>query len=329
MQNGRRWQLWSIIVGLWLLLALPALAQTGNVRIEDPDNLLGSGRAQVQQAAEQLAAEGAEVIVVAAGAAAGRDPQAAERYLNAYLAEEGIAQASSSVNPNQIVFYVARDARITGLFYGTRWRETLDPIQQRVRDQTMTPQFAAGNITAGFVDGINAVRTTINPPTSPVVYVIGGVLAVTAVGAVALPLLRKRRVAADTLAAARERFEQARRAAGSAIADLGQLVEQAQEKAKYDQISYSAADVQRVQSLQSQGLSVFQEAQAAFDDADEQQNMKPPTSAQEYETLAARYNQAQELAQQATRTIREVEALRAALDARGTPSTGPTQRLDE
>lgn len=324
----RAW-LWSMIAGLWLLLALPALAQTGSVRVEDPDNLLSGQADAVRQAAEQLAAEGAQVIVVAAGQSAGSTEADAFGYLDRFLNSNNIAPSRTQLQPNQIVFYVPTFARLTALFYGQRWIEQLDPVQDRIRNQEMTPRFADGDIAGGLLAGINGVRTTINPPTPTGVYVIGGALAATAAGAAAVPALRKRRASADALAQARERWEQARRAAGAAIADLGQLVEQAQEKAQYDRVSYSPADVERLQEVQGRGLQVFQEAQAVFDAAEEQQTAKPTLTANDYAAIVPQYGRAQELAQQAAELIREAETLRSRLDARPTPTTGPTTRLGE
>lgn len=329
MPRVHRAGLWSMIAGLWLLLALPALAQSGSVRVEDPDNLLGGRAAEVRQAAEQLAAEGAQVIVVVAGQSAGSTQDEALSYLDRVLNSNNIAPSRTQLQPNQVVFFVPTFARLTVLFYGLQWREQLNPVEERIRTQEMTPRFAAGDIPGGLIAGIDGVRTTINPPTPTGVYIIGGALAATAAGAAAVPALRKRRAAADALVGARERWEQARRAAGAAIADLAQLVEQAQEKAQYDRVSYSQADVERLQEVQGRGLQVFQEAQAAFDAAEEQQAAKPTLTASDYAAIVPQYGRAQELAQQSGELIREAEGLRSRLDARPTPTTGPTTRLGE
>lgn len=328
-----RWaRLASVIVALWWLLALPVLAQTTGVRIEDPDTILGSGVDQVRAAAGRLAAEGAEVIVVAAGPSVGvgpGNPSAVEAYLLKYLNEQRLLLNSGGVKPNQIIFFVAPAAEVTLLRFGTQWRSKLDPVYQQIINQQMNPRFASGDLAGGFVAGIDAVRTTINPPISPAVYVIGGVLAVTALGVVLVPMLRRRRAAADVLAGARERMEQARRAAGGAIADLGQLVRQADAKDDYDRLSYSQDDVQRLQQIQGSGMQQFVAAQAAFDAAEEQQTAKATLRANDYDAIAAQYAQSQQLTQQAAAQIREAEAMRAALDARGKSSTGPTRRLGE
>lgn len=329
MLRMRRAWLWSVLIGLWLVLALPALAQSGSVRVEDPDNLLGGQAGAVREAAQQLANQGAQVIVLAAKDAAGADETSALAYLDSFLTRNNIAPSKDQLLPSQIVFYVPVSARLSALYYGAQWRAKLDPVQNSIRNESMSPRFAAGDIAGGLVAGIDAARTTINPPTSPVVYVLGGTLAAAGATAVALPVVRRRRASAETLTQARERWAQARRSAGAAIADLGQLVNTAQQKAEYDRISYSQGDLDRLTQLQSKGVSVFQEAQAAFDAAEEQQHAKATLAAGDYTAIAEQYAGAQQLAQQATQLIREAEALRATLDARGAPSTGPTTRLGE
>ncbi len=320
-----------VVLGLWLILGLPARAQTGSVRVEDPDGVLGAGAATVRQAAEQLAETGAQVIVLTAGSSAGPSAASADQYLDAFLAQNNLASSRTQLQPDQIVFFVARDARQTSLRFGQRWIDTLEPVEGRIQAEQMNPRFASGDIPGGLVAGIEAVRTTINPPapSRAPLYVIAGVLALTAVGVIAVPALRKRRAAAESLAAARERAEKARREAGVAIADLGRLVETAQAKAQYDRISYGASDVRRLQTLQSGGLQLFQQAQAAFDAAEEQQQATAKPTVAEYDAIAIRYGQARNLALQATDAIREAEQLRAQLDARGAPSTGATTRLRE
>lgn len=323
--RGRR--LWMLLAAcaLWLL-ALPALAQTGSVRIDDPDERLAGGESQVRAAAERLAATGADVVVIAAGSSAGSDQDSAQRFLDDYLAEQQIAGGIDDLNPDQIVFYAATDARITALFYGSRWKATLDPVSTAIRNEQMNPRFADGDLPGGFVAGIDAARATISPSRAPF-YAIGGVLVAAAAGAAAYPALKRRRATADQVTTARQQAQESQRSAGAAIADLGRLIEQAQAKAAYDRLSYSAADQQRIQAAQARGLSAFQEAQQAYDEADEQQAMRPPTKVADFASLTQRYDRARDLAQQASASIREAEALRAQLDSQGPPATGPTQRL--
>ncbi len=319
------------LIVVTLLIAAPALAQSGRVLIDDPDGVLGADAARVEQAARPLADAGAEVIIVAAGPSAGTTEESAETYLRAYLARNNLAPSQDQLRPNQIVVFVATVAQRTSLRYGQRWIEQLDPVEARIQAQQMNPRFAEGDIAGGLIAGIDAINATINPPPPDRtwLYVLGGVLALGMLAMIATPVIRRRRAAADALAAARERWETARRNAGAAIADLGRLAQTAQEKAAYDRLSYGAADAAQVQTIHAAGMERFEQAQAAFRAAEEHARQSPPSSATAYDASAAQYAQAQRLAEQAAAKIREAESLRARLDARGTPSTGPTTRLGD
>ena len=316
-----------ITVGLWLVLALPALAQSGSVRIEDADGVL-AGDTSVQAAAQRLANAGAQVIVVVAGSSAGTSEPSASQYLNRVLSEKNLAPSSDQLQPNQIVFYVARDARQTSLRFGQQYIAKLSAVESGIQAEQMNPRFAAGDVPGGLVAGINAVDTTLNPPPSRVPYYLGGLVLVGAIVAFAVPALRRRRVATETLAGAKTAAAQARRAAGGAIADLGQLAKTAEDKAQYDRLSYSAADLERVQTLQEAGMEQFRQAQAAFDVAEEQLAGQAAPGEADYVAVVTRYGEAQRLAQQATVQINEVERLRLELDKRGAPATGGTTRLE-
>jgi hypothetical protein len=145
--------------------------------------------------------------------------------------------------------------------------------------------------------------------------------------AVARPMLQQRKAAADALSSARSRVEEARRAAGVALADLGRRVTAAREKAPYDKLSYSATDAARIADLQTRGEALFTEAQSAFDSAEQARTEASSPSAADYEALAQKFLDVQRLAGEAARPIEEAEQTRATLDAAGAPSTGPTQHL--
>jgi hypothetical protein len=210
----------------------------------------------------------------------------------------------------------------------------------------MIPRISTEDYSGAVVAGIDAVRNTLNPPTSPVVWVAGGALAVGAAGAVAVPAVRRRKATAEALAKGRRRMEEARTAAGAALADLGRHVTMAREKAQYDRISYDAADAARIGGLQQRGESLFTEAQSAFDAAEEARSEQPNPTASDLEALAARYDEIRRTAEVAREPIVEAERMRAALDAAGAsapslpgassandyppaglPATGETTRL--
>ncbi len=306
-----------LLVGVWLMLALPVAAQTGSVQVIDPDDLIGGRRGDVEQAAQQLAGEGADVIVVAVGqsGAAGSNP---ERVLFDVLDQNNISTASSGHLPNQIIFYVNTVQQYTGLYYGSRWRDRLDPVYQQIIDQQITPQASAGNVAVGMIDGITAVRNTINPPTPRWMYVLAGLVALALIGLVATPLVTRRLSASAALSAAREQAAQARREAGTAIADLAPRMDAARAKAQYDALSYAPDDAQRVQALQRKADQAFNEAQIAFNTAEEQSRLNQNMAIREYERLAVQYVEARNHAKHAKALLEEVEQLRATFDAHRT-----------
>ncbi|MDQ5851151.1 MAG: hypothetical protein M3380_03580, partial [Chloroflexota bacterium] len=113
-----------------------------------------------------------------------------------------------------------------------------------------------------------------------------------------------------------------------AIADLGPGMALSQEKAQYDKLSYASADVERITERQRRGEELFAQAHTAFDSAEEaQQALTNPTAA-DNESLAAKYLDAQRLAEEAAQSIGEAEQMRAALDASGVQNTGATRRLE-
>lgn len=318
-----------VVTGLLLLLVQPVLAQTAGVRVIDPAGVLGAQTDAVQQAAQRLANEGAQVIVIVAGSSAGTAAASADQYLDTVLRQNNLARGYGQLNPNQIVFYVAPSAEYSAIYYGSRWRRPLDPVFRTVVNEQMNPHFAAGDIADGLVAGIDAVRTTINPPTSPLVYLLGVVLLGTVASLVVVPRLRNRRAAAVTLARAREHMTQSRRAAGIAIVDLGQRMDTARAKAQYDRLSYAPADVERLQALQADAEQAFNEAQAAFKTAEEQGRAEATLKLGDYQAVSAEYGRAQEQARHANAVLDEVERVRAMLDAHGQPSTGPTRPLGD
>lgn len=322
-----RSKLWlaALFALVWLLWVAPVLAQGGSVKIDDPDGLFGNGSA-VKAAAQRLAGDGVDVVVVGARNA-GANQTAALAYLDNRLQQLNIAQSTRALRGNQIVFFVAPTPGFDGLYYVGRYRQKLDPAYRNIQAQQMRPRFTSGDFSGGMAAGIDGVRTTLYPPVSPVVWAGAAVLALGVIGIVALPMLRSRRAASDALAAARDRMEQARRAAGVALADLGRRVTSARDKAQYDKLSYSAGDAARITELQQAGEARFTAAQNAFDAAEQARTEAKRLAVSDYDGLATQYTNAQQLAGEARQTVEEAERMRATLDAQTAPSTGETQRL--
>ncbi len=321
----RLFALAALLMMFAALATSPVSAQAGNVQIDDPDGLFVDQGA-VQAAAERLAGEGVDVVVIAV-ANAGADDAAAEQYLDERLAELGLADNSGSLRGNQIVFFVAPEPGFDGIYFVGRYRAQLEPVYRRIQSEQSRPRFTAGDLGGGVVAAINAVRTTLNPPTSPVTWVVGGVVVAGVASAVAVPALRKRRQSSETLASARRRMEEGREAAGVALADIGRRVTIAREKAQYDQLSYSPEDTQQIRQIQQQGEAEFGQAQAAFDAAEEAQIAQAQPTPEHYLSIAAQFDEARRLAEGAAQAINDAEQRRAALDQATRPATGDTQHL--
>lgn len=310
---------------LGLLWVLPAFAQAGRVLIDDPDGLFGDGSA-VRQAAERLADEGADVIVVGIREA-GTGAAAAEASLDQRLRTLGVADDHRTLRGNQIVFFVSPESQYDAIFAVPRYRPQLEQALARIRREQMQPRYTTGDYAGGMVAGIDAVRTTLNPPTSPVVWIGAGGAVAAAAGAAGVSSLRKRRAVAETLGSAKGRMEEARRAAGVALADLGARVATAREKARFDKISYSAADTAGITERQTEGETRFAQAQSAFDAAEETHTTLTRPTVADYEALAANYADARRLAQESLQAIEQAEHMRLALDNAGAPATGETRAL--
>jgi hypothetical protein len=316
----------SLALLLSVLWTLPAFAQAGKVLIDDPDKLLGDGQA-VRDAANRLAAEGVDVVVVVKRDA-GTGTNAALNNLGNRVRLLGVADGLDKPRGNAIIFALSPSARFSGIYLGPGVRGKITTQQRdRIRTEQMQSRFSREDYVGGMVAAIDGVRTAINPPTSPLVYALGGLAVVGLGAAVLMPVLRRRKAVADTLATARGRMEEARRAAGVALADVGQHVSTARDKAQFDRVSYSAADIARLAELQSTGENRFTEAQGIFDAAEEARSAATNPSANDYESLAAKYTQAQQLALEASGPVQEAERIRATLDQAGAPTTGATTRL--
>jgi hypothetical protein len=310
------------VVWAWLavLLVLAGArivwAQGRTPVIDDPDRLFGDGSA-VRDAAERLRAEDVDVVVIAVRNA-GRDITAAQEYLNRRLNELNIASQYSSLRGSQIVFFVAPQPGYNSIHYVSRYRPQLDPVYRTIATSTMQPLFTQDRFSEGMVAGIDAVRNTLNPPTPRSVPIAIGVVAALAVLALVIPLLLRRRAASNALQMARRRMEEARRAAGVALADLGNRVRAAQEQAQFDEVSYGGDRARRIANVQERGERLFREAQAAFDTADERTTGNPTTPAA-YNSLTALFNDVVRLTQEAAGPIGEAEQLRISYDRAQSP----------
>jgi len=316
---------WASLLGLlcciWLV---PVLAQSSNVVVDDPDGLFGDGTA-VKSAAQKLAGEGVDVVVVGIRDA-GTSTTAADASLDTRLRALGLADSSKNLRGSQIVFFVAPTPGYNAIYFVSKYKDKLQSSYKQIQTNDMQPLLTKGDYSGGMVAGINAVRTTLNPPTSPVVWVVLGVVVVGILAAVGIPLLRRQQQAAQTTATARDAFTQARQAAANDIASLGQRMKDAKDQAPYDKVTYGDAAAQRIAAAQSKSERTFADAQAAFDAAEEAQSNAGRTPA-DYKKVGEQYAEAQRLARQAAEELSAVDQLRASLDKKDGPQTGPTERL--
>ena len=311
------------LLALLVLTALPALAQ-GRVIIDDPTGRVD--QAAVQRAAQALANKNATVVVLVSDQT-GSDPQA---YASQKLSANNIQ--ASPLDPSAIVYLIALDRRNVFIYYGADWNATLGPTYKNIADQDMIPQLARGNITDGAVAGIEGTVEAIdNPPGQPI-NLLPIALAIIVIGVlfigvpIAVRSLGKRRAAAQAFAQARQAAEEARKRTGAAIADMGQLLRSAQEKAQYDQLSYTPSDVEQIGQWQRAAESQFVDAQERFDTAGEALAAKRTPTQAEYEASTQSYNQITQIVEAARAQLDQAEARRAELDRLNAAAPGEVDR---
>lgn len=304
------------VVALFLLLAAPAFAQSGRLTIVDTTGDLDQGR--IEQAARSLVNQGAKVAVYLVNSEGGADD------FQQRLEAAGLANGQQ-LDTNLVAVYVSLNPRYSELAGGDRWNAALSTNNaiETIRTTTLNPALSSGDYSAAFVNTLGAIDTAIsNPPVAGggtvfninfLPLVIGGfaLLALVVGGGAAVAW----RSTARTLAAARERYDQRRKAAAAAIADMGQALNSAQEKAQFDALSYTAVDAQRIGATQRQIETAFQQAQIRFDDVGEQFEHKATPQVADYNGAADAYEQIQHQVAEQQGDLAAIEAQRKELDA--------------
>lgn len=308
----RRLIRFAVAVAFLLLLATPVLAQ-GRVIIEDPDGRLNQDA--VRQAARPLVDRGAAVAIYIVPK--GSDADAVQRLIAA-----GLARSNKVLLSNVICIYVAVNDRYSTIIYGDKWSDALAVNDNAavIRKGDLGPGLSDGDYTRGFVTALGAIDKAIaNPPVPgggtivdlmPLIIGIGVLIVI----GVASSIFISRRRAGQTRAEAQQRLKDAREGAGSLIANLGRRFQDAAEKAKYDKVSYSAADVNRLQSLQREATERFTKLQGLFDDTGEQLERSAEPTNEQLTQATTGYEQVKIAAQEADVALKEVEALRVSLD---------------
>jgi hypothetical protein len=305
----------ALAVALLLLLATPTLAQ-GSVIIKDPGSRLDANA--VRQAARALVSRKAAVAVYVVDS--GGQADFAKR-----LIADGLARSDGTRRSDVIAIYIAlAPQNYSSIIFGDQWSDALavNDNYEVIRKGDLNPGLSDRNFTLAVVTALGAIDKAIASPPVPgggtvnninlIPLVLGiGVLALAAVGGTIFVNSRR---SAKTRADAQQRLKDAREGAGSLIAEMGRRFTDAAEKAKYDKLSYTAADVTRVQNLQRDAVERFTKLQTLFDDTAETLERYPQPTNEQLAQATAGYEQVKVQAQQASESLKVVEELRIQLD---------------
>lgn len=296
-----------------LLVVAPALAQGRFVFIDEVGNL---DRGQLERAAQPLLNQGAEVAIYLVRQ--GNDADFLRR-----LEADGLVRGDQA-RTGLIGIYVGLDNRYSSIRFGDNWNEALRTNDnfEAIRNNQLNPGLAAGEFTRGYVDALEAIDEAIaNPPqpgggTNIIVNLMP--IAIGAVGVTVIVIgwrvIGRRRKAAQALASARQQFQEARQNAGSLIATMGQLLKDAEEKAKFDRVSYAAADVERLAQAQHEVKQRFAKAQLRFDEVGEALERYANPTIPQYNEAAQGYQQVQDLVANLRTQLEQINAQRVELD---------------
>ncbi|HEX9370997.1 MAG TPA: chromosome partitioning protein ParA, partial [Roseiflexaceae bacterium] len=323
----------ATLLVMLLLLAAPALGQSGSLIYHDDAGRLD--RSQIQSAAAQLVNRGAKVAIYTT---TGGGPDDFLRRLE----QDGLA-SGGSVDPYLVAIYVSTNPNYSEIRGGDNWNAALKTNNNidAIRNNELNAGLRSGDFTAGFVNALTAIDRAIASPPRPgggtevnvgsgtfVPIVLGVIFLVLllVVGPIVWRSLGKRRAAAQAFEQARQAAEDARRQAGAAIADMGQALKSAQEKAPYDAISYAPADAAQIGQLQGAAEAQFVKAQEAFDQAGEALAAKREPAQADYQASAQAYQSVTQLVAAAREPLEQAEARRAELDKINAAAPGEVDR---
>jgi hypothetical protein len=323
------------LLALLLLLAAPALAQSGRLVYHDDAGTLD--RSKVTRAAQPLVNRGAQVAIYTVNSNGGADDF--QRRLEA----EGLA-SGGSVNPNLIAIYISYNPRYSEIRGGDRWNAALKTNNNidAIRNNELNAGLRDGDASTAVGNALGAIDQAIaNPPQAgggtnvnvgsgtfiPIVLGVIFLVLLLVVGPLAWRSLSKRRQAARAYAQAQQAADDARKQAGVAIADLGQDMKSAQEKAQYDQVSYPAADVEALARMQGAAEDQFVKAQEEFDRVGESLAAKAQPTQEQYQATASSYGGVVQMIEAARRTLDQAEARRAELDKINAAAPGEVDRV--
>jgi hypothetical protein len=315
---------------LFLLLATPALAQSGELIYRDDAGKLD--RSRVQSAAQRLITRGATVAIYTADSGG-------DAVFRSRLEQDGLA-SGSSIRSDVIAIFVSLNDRYSGIRFGDRWNAALatENNYEQIRTTKLNPGLSANSFSDGVVNALSAIDQAIaNPPSAGggtevninfTPLVLGGIFLVLLFvgGPLIWGTISKRRAVARAYAQARQAAEDARKQAGAAIADMGQAMKSAQEKAEYDRVSYPPAEVQELARVQGAAEAQFVKAQEQFDQAGETLAAKREPTQAEHQSVASAYSAVTAMVEQARATLDQAEARRAELDKLNAAAPGEVDR---
>lgn len=313
------------VVLLLLLVATPALAQARLVFTDETGNL---NQSRIEQAARPLLNRGAEVAIYMVRQ--GSDADFARR-----LEADGFISGNSA-RARMIAIYVGLDNRMSSIRYGDAWNEALRTNNNvdAIRNNRLNAALAQQEYTRAYVDTLGAIEQAIVSPPRPgggtifnfdFIPVVIGVFVLIGLFVVG-GTVNRRRAAARALAAARQRFTEAQQAAAGAITDLAQRLKTADEKARFDRVSYAPADVERLAKAQDEVRQRFTNAKLRFDDVGENLNRHANPNIAQYDEAAQGYAQVQELAANLRTQLDEIDATRIELDRLAQQAPGEIDR---
>jgi uncharacterized membrane protein YgcG len=319
---GRFFRLAAVLV-LLLLMASPAFAQ-GRLIIVDPEGYLDRGA--IEAAARPLLNRGAEVAVYMVQSGGDAD------FVNR-LIDDDLARDSATARSGMIALYVALDERFSSIRYGDGWNAALSTNNNvdQIRENDFNPDLADGHFTAAYVSALEAIDAAIANPPQPgggtvinvdpgevrdniLIPVAAGGAAIAAGTAGAVVYSRRRKTRA-AFATAEASLKEARENAATLITDLGQRFRSAEEKLRFDKVTYTAEASERLSNAQRKANVAFVDVQGAFKAAGEAlERYERPTIPQIEEATVA-YGEVTTRAQAVSEQLQAVETTRAELDA--------------
>ena len=307
----------GLLAALCLLLTVTTALAQGRLVVVDEPGLLDQG--QIAQAAQSLLDRGAVVAVYMV--ANGGQADFTRRLASVELERNGL------LDDNVIAIYVALNDNggYSELAAGSRWDSALTGANdlEVIRETQLNPGLVAGNFTDGFVNALRAIDQAIASPTAPATGTTGRRNFFVPVLLVVLVLLgmfggwavfRRRRAATQALSAARQQADDQRRDVGVTLADIGRLLRMADEKAQFDRLSYTPADVQRLSEMQQQVQRQFVAVQARFKQVGDTLEQQASPTIADYDQAQQGYTEVQQLVTALHEQLEQLNARRVELD---------------